>query len=87
MASGARSIKLLELSIKLPTSGNVVANLNWEYRVEDSVGTVSPVTGGSISMDLGSSAAALALTLGQIRTNALAALSSDSRVPIRDTVS
>jgi hypothetical protein len=87
MAAGTRSIKLTELSIKLPVAGNVIAQIQWQYRVEDTIGGIAPVTGGSLDLDLGTSAAALAMTLGQIRTSALAALDSAPSVPPRDVVS
>lgn len=88
MPAGQRTVKLIEPSIKLPQAGgNVIAQIQWQYRVEDGVGGINPVTGGSLNLDLGTAAAALALTLGQIRTSALAALAADSSVPARDNVS
>ena len=87
MAAGSRTVKLTELLIRLPVAGNVIAQIQWQYRVEDGVGGINPVSGGSLNLDLGTSAAALALTLGQIRTSALAALGTDPSIPARDTVS
>lgn len=87
MAAGSRTVRLVELSIKLPASGNLFAQIQWQYRVEDSLGVVVPMQLGNISLDLGTPAAALALTLGQIRTSALAAIGTDSSVPPRESVS
>jgi hypothetical protein len=86
MAAGDRKIKLLQLTIPV-TSGTLQAELRWAYRVENKAGEDEEVKGGNITLDLGTPAVALALTLGQIRNAALAKLNSDGSVPTHDSAS
>jgi hypothetical protein len=86
MAAGDRKIKLLNLSIPSPAgAGAVQAEVRWAYRVENKAGEDEEVRGGNITLDLGVPAVALAMTLTQIRTAALAKLNSDGTIPAHDS--
>lgn len=87
MASGDRKIKLVSLSIPAPTGGDVIAEIRYLYRVEDKEGRDAEVMDGSLSLDLGVWAVASAMTLGAIRTAALAKLNADGTVPPHDSAS
>ncbi len=86
-AAGDRHVRLLALEIPTPAGGNVMATVRYEYRVEDKTGLQIVVVQGSVTLDLGTWAAASALTLAQIRTQAIAKINSDGTVPPHDSAS
>jgi hypothetical protein len=90
MAAGDRKIKLLSLHIPSPAgSGVVQCEASWAYRVEDKAGQDSEVQTGNVTVDLGAPAAALAMTLAQIRTAALNKINASGAavVPAHDSAS
>ena len=89
MALGDRIIKVSKLQIlRIDPVGAVVT---WEYSIQSNAGPIL-VSTGEVPFSLGPLSSAGALTLAQVRTQALtavtnAAAAADSNIPAYDSIS
>jgi hypothetical protein len=85
MAAGDRKLKLTEF--RIPNATPVSCVVNWSWEIEDKSGQDRPARAGELVISLGPWSSAQSLTLGQVRTQAIAALTANTTLPERDSVS